>query len=151
MSISENFDAKMSRQDNYLSLKKEKAERDFNTMYRCFMKLGKIEDSETYYNTMTKKNYVENDMDIPTAVPEVQEEERGRMMINKFSRSNNKYNKRSRSESPPPKKHRNRCGINRGNPGVCSFCRPEISRRMEKTAQIRLHVRELKRNGYASD
>lgn len=47
------------------------------------------------------------------------------------------YHKRTRSESPPPKKYRTKRGINKGKPGVCSLCRPEISIYMTKKSQMR--------------
>ena len=48
---------------------------------------------------------------------------------------------RCRSESPPPKRHRTRKGINRGSAGACPFCRPHISQRMQRTAVMRHQLR----------
>lgn len=37
---------------------------------------------------------------------------------------------RRRSDSPPPKRHRNRSGRNKGFHKCCPFCRPEIRKRI---------------------
>ena len=58
------------------------------------------------------------------------------------------HNRRSRSESPPPKKYRDKCGINRGKANCCSYCRPEYSTRIEKVANTRMFIRNFKKNNY---
>ena len=50
----------------------------------------------------------------------------------------------NRSESPPAKKHRDRRGRNKGCPGGCSFCRPEIHKRMYDLAATGRAVRDWK-------
>lgn len=50
--------------------------------------------------------------------------------------------KRSRTESPPPKSYRRRNGFNRGNYVCCSFCRPEIKKRAYRTSVIRSEIRK---------
>lgn len=51
--------------------------------------------------------------------------------------------RRFRTESPPPNRRRRRTGQNKGNAKVCTFCRPEISRRMMQLSNIRRECRGL--------
>jgi hypothetical protein len=50
---------------------------------------------------------------------------------------------RSRTESPPPKNKRGNKGANKGHAKACSFCRPQIHKRMEKEASVKRYVRTL--------
>ena len=52
------------------------------------------------------------------------------------------YKIRSRTESPPAKCHRTKKGINKGKPPGCSYCRPEISKRMLNTFHINNEVKQ---------
>ena len=52
-------------------------------------------------------------------------------LIDKPKSVNKSNYKRDRTDSPPPKCKRNRRGKNKGKPSACSFCRPEIGKRMD--------------------
>lgn len=53
------------------------------------------------------------------------------------------FRARNRSESPPPKCKRGGKGTNKGHADACSYCRPEICKRMEKEASTKQFVREV--------
>lgn len=48
---------------------------------------------------------------------------------------------RTRTESPPPKNKRDRNGKNKGKPRVCTFCRPEIAKRMYSMFDTKLGIK----------
>jgi hypothetical protein len=70
------------------------------------------------------------------------DDDRGRKLNNRIANPSN-YQKRCRSESPPPKSKRTDKGINKGHPKACSFCRPEICNRFARDASISRYVQEL--------
>jgi hypothetical protein len=70
---------------------------------------------------------------------------RNRKNIDYLSNPSNQRN-RFRSESPPPKSKRTKNGINGGKIKGCSYCRPEISKNMEKKSQIRNEIMNINKN-----
>ena len=46
------------------------------------------------------------------------------------------FKPRNRSESPPPKKYRDKTGRNKGSARACSFCRPTYCNRVYKAWEI---------------
>ena len=72
--------------------------------------------------------------------------ERGRSRNRKCDEVYKKVRKKTRSESPPPKKHRRKKGINSGKAKCCSHCRPEISNRIYRQSEIRKIQRQYLNN-----
>jgi hypothetical protein len=61
------------------------------------------------------------------------------------------FQRRARSESPPPKSKRSNDGINRGKPSACSHCRPAIHTRMYDTSIVRSEIRSEIRTYNSTD
>jgi hypothetical protein len=75
---------------------------------------------------------------------DVEKEQHRSARRSKHRKTHGKGRGGNRSESPPAKKHRDRRGRNKGCPGGCSFCRPEIHKRMYDLAATGRAVRDWK-------
>jgi hypothetical protein len=78
------------------------------------------------------------------------DDDRGRKMNDAISNPTN-YQKRWRSESPPPKSKRTNKGCNKGHANACPFCRPEICKRLLSEATVKNYIRELEINEYVME
>jgi hypothetical protein len=119
----EHFEIKDTRgKDNYDILKKDKWNRQISELQPDMLKINKKEFED---NEVTQK---------PAPI------RLGRADADAIANPTN-HHPRFRSESPPPKAKRGRKGCNKGHANACSFCRPEICKRMEAEADIKRHVR----------
>ena len=98
-------------------------------------------DIKIHFKKTSEKNYCQKRLYKDARSIEEQNKynskERGRSRNRKCDEVYKKVRKKTRSESPPPKKNRRKKGINSGKAKCCSHCRPEISNRFYRQSEIR--------------
>jgi hypothetical protein len=112
------------------------------SFYNLKQEIDQKEENDPYYITQSDlqiDNMLAEKVEGKCEFINVKLVDRGRTMHNSLKGNRRKHN-RNRSSTPPPKKYRTRCGINKGKPSACSFCRPEIFRRMMDKSIIRRNV-----------
>ncbi len=124
------------------NLKIEKWMRQIKLGHNQCPKPGNTQDDKT---KKIDDNDSDNDNDNDNSNQSKKDDSKQNSRKTKNLISNPKKNKsRTRTDPPPPKSKRSDQGINRGNPGGCSICRPKIHKRMHQAAGIRSEIRKLK-------